>query len=233
MANVRYGAGIVQMSGSIAGTVHARNRFGNYIRPRTKPVNPGSTYQDVIRTALSHLAQRWHDTLTESQRVAWGTYAQAVAMKNRLGETVYLTAFNHYLRLNTVRIQMENSKCDNGPVTLTLPEKDPTFTVAAYASTQKLNIVHDVAMPWCGIPASILAIWMGRPQIATRNFFNGPWRKVGSIPGNAVSPTLKDPPFTLIAGQKVWVYARIATGPTDSRLSEPMVAACTVLAAPP
>ncbi|GAH28464.1 unnamed protein product, partial [marine sediment metagenome] len=38
MALVKYGAGIIQMSGSIAGDVHARNRFGNYIRPRTKPV---------------------------------------------------------------------------------------------------------------------------------------------------------------------------------------------------
>ena len=232
-ASIKYGGGVIQMSGSIAGNTYARNRFGNYVRPRTKPVNPSSTAQGTIRTILSFLAERWHDTLTPAERIAWGTYAAAVAMKNRLGEAVYLTGFNHYLRVNTVRMQMENSKCDPGPVTLTLPEKDPAFTVAAYASTQKLNIVHDVALPWCSIPASILGVWMGQPQGATRNFFGGPWKKVGPIPGNAVSPTLMDPPFTLIAGQKVWVYGRIATGPTDSRLSEPMVVSCTVLAAPP
>jgi len=233
MATVKYGAGIIQMSGSIAGVVHARNRFGNYIRPRTKPVNPNSTRQIVIRTAMAFFTQRWHDTLTSAMRTAWATYAAAVPCKNRLGETVYITGFNWYLAVNIVRSQMENSKCDAGPATLTLVESDPSFSVAAYASTQKLNIVHDVALPWCGIPASILGIYQGQPQGATRNFFNGPWKKVGPIPGNAVSPTLMDPPFTLVTGQKVWVYGRIATGPTDSRIGPPIIATCTVLATPP
>lgn len=233
MASIKFGGGITAMSGSIGGSTYARNRFGYYLRPRTKPVNPNSSLQVVVRTAMAFFTQRWHDTLTSAQRIAWATYAAAVPVKNRLGETVYITGFNWYLAVNIVRSQMENSKCDPGPTTLTLVESDPAFSVAAYASTQKLNIVHDPLLPWCGIPASILGIYMGQPQGSTRNFFNGPWKKVGPIPGNAVSPTLMDPPFTLVTGQKVWVYGRIATGPTDSRIGPPMVASCTVLAAPP
>jgi hypothetical protein len=233
MSLVKFGAGIVQMSGSIAGVVHARNRFGNYIRPRTKPVNPGSSGQVTIREALAMLAQRWHDTLSAAQRTAWATYAAAVAMKNRLGESVYLTGFNMYLRTNIVRIQMENSKCDDAPTILNLPEQDPTFAIAAYASTQNINITWDNLLPWTGVPASILCLWQGVPQGATRNFFNGPWRKLGSIPGNQAPPKDKTATFTLVTGQRIWVYSRISTGPTDSRLSEPMVASCTVQAAPP
>ncbi|GAI58374.1 unnamed protein product, partial [marine sediment metagenome] len=39
MALVKYGGGITQMSGSIAGNTFARNRYGNYVRSRTKPIN--------------------------------------------------------------------------------------------------------------------------------------------------------------------------------------------------
>jgi hypothetical protein len=233
MALVKFGGGVTQMSGSIAGNVHARNRFGNYIRPRTKPVNPNTVAQNTIRTIMSYLVQYWHDTLPAAQRIAWATYASAVAMKNRLGETVYLTGFNHFLRVNSVRKQMENSLCPLGPTELTLPEKDTALVIAAYASTQKVSVTRSTDLPYNGIPASIMGLWMGQPQGKTRNFFNGPWKKMGSIPGNGTSPTLMDPPYTLVTGQKIWVYARISTGPTDSRLSEPMVVSCTVLAAPP
>ncbi|GAH13494.1 unnamed protein product, partial [marine sediment metagenome] len=49
MSLVKYGGGIVQMSGSIAGNTFARNRYGNYVRARTKPINPNSDRQVVVR----------------------------------------------------------------------------------------------------------------------------------------------------------------------------------------
>ena len=59
MALIKYGGGIVDMSGSIAGNTHARNRFGNYMRARTKPVNPNSDRQVAIRAIVSYLAEFW------------------------------------------------------------------------------------------------------------------------------------------------------------------------------
>jgi hypothetical protein len=73
-----------------------------------------------------------------------------------------------------------------------------------------------------------MAIYQGTPQIVTRNYFNGPWRFAGSIPGNAVAPHTMAASFTLVQGQKVWVYGRIATGPLDARISAPFYAVCTV-----
>lgn len=227
-AVVKFGAGIIQISGSIAGVTHARNRFGNYIRPRTKPVNPSSTRQAAIRLYMKYYTERWHDTLTSGQRAAWNTYAAAVSCKNRLGEVVYITGFNWYLAVNIVRAQAENSKCDNGPVTLSLVESDPGFAVSASAGTQLMTITMTLGLPWRDIAASIMCIYQGTPQIVTRNFFNGPWKYAGNFPGNAVAPHTVTAPMTLIVGQKVWVYGRIATGPSDSRISAPMVAACTV-----
>lgn len=228
MASVKFGAGIIQISGSIAGVTHARNRFGNYIRPRTKPVNPNSAFQYAIKQYMKYYTERWHDTLSSAQRGAWATYAAAVPVKNRLGETVYLTGFNWYLAVNIVRAQAQNSKCDNGPSTLTLIESDPGFAVAGSAGTQLLTLTLTLGLPWRDIAASIMCIYQGTPQVVTRNFFNGPWRFAGSIAGNAVAPHTMTAPFTLVQGQKVWVYGRIATGPLDARISAPFYASCTI-----
>lgn len=229
MALVKYGGGVVQASGSIAGTVHARNRFGNYIRARTKPVNPNSSLQSVVRVALAYWAAYWHSPLSGANRIAWATYAAAVSMKNRLGETVYLTGFNHFLRVQIVRTQLEQTACPNGPTSLSLPEKDTGFSITASTGTQLVSVTWTKALPWTEIPASVMGLWMGVPQIATRNFFNGPWKKMGTIAGNCPdSPVTKAPPMTLTLGQKIWVYARISTGPLDSRLSEPFIASCIV-----
>ena len=53
MALVKYGGGIIQMSGSMAGNTFARNRYGNYMRARTKPVNPNlSGYNHYMRSNM-------------------------------------------------------------------------------------------------------------------------------------------------------------------------------------
>lgn len=228
MALVKFGGGITQMSGSIGGTTFARNRFGNYARSRTKPVNPNTILQTNVRGYIGLLAQKWHDTLISSQRIAWSTYANAVAMKNRLGESTYNTGFNHYLRVNTVRLQLGKSQCPNAPHILSLPEKDPTFAISASVATQLITVTLSTGLPWQSITASVFGVWMGEPQLVTRNYFGGPWKMAGAILCDAVAPLTVAPPYTLVLGQKVWCYGRIATGPTDSRLSEQMAANCTV-----
>jgi hypothetical protein len=229
MALIKFGGGITAMSGSIAGNTFARNRFGYYSRARTKPVNSKSSLQSSRRLAVAYLAEYYHETLTSAQRIAWATYANAISMKNRLGESIKLTGFNMFMRSNAFRLTAQNSLTPNGPTALSLPDKDTAFAVAASATTQLLSITWTKGLPWTEIPASVMGVFMGRPQLVTRNFFNGPWKFAGTIAGNCPdSPKTMAPPMTLVLGQKVWVYARISTGPLDSRLSQQMVADCVV-----
>ena len=222
MALVKYGAGVVQMSGSIAGDVHARNRFGNYIRPRTKPVNPKSERQEAIRTVLSTLAERWEAILTPVQRGAWGTYAAAVAMKNRLGESIYLTGFNHYLRSNSNRLYIGAAVIDEGPTVLSLPEKDPVLAISATSIAGQTITMVCSALIWGanGDQLNGIALYLGVPQLKTRNFFGGPWRYMGIIdPGEgAIGQATEDAPFAFALDQKIWVMARVLT--MAGRLSE-------------
>ena len=222
MALVKFGGGIIQASGSIAGNTFARNRYGNYMRARTKPVNPNTARQGTIRASMSALVEAWNDELTEAQRTAWRLYADTVAMTNKLGESIKLSGFNHYVRSNSIRLQCgPASRIDSGPTEFSLPVVDPTLTVTCQ-NDNTIDIAYDDTMPWCDLDNEQMMIFMGSPQSAGRNFFAGPWRYAMRIVGNAIAaPTSPSegntPPFVITPGQKVWFYARISKA--DGRLS--------------
>lgn len=221
-ALVKYGAGIIQMSGSIAGNVHARNRFGNYIRPRTKPVNPHSTRQEAARAVVSYLAEYWHTELNAVQRGLWDVYAAAVAMKNRLGETIHLTGFNHFIRTNSNCLKIGIAVIDAAPTILSLPEKDPTMVcseedIAAQTFTFTFD---DTGWAANGDPKIWISTFQGQPQLASRNFFATPWRTSTAIGAAAGATGTHTGPasFPFAEGQKVWFQARVLT--ESGRLSE-------------
>jgi hypothetical protein len=229
VALIKFGGGITAMSGSIAGNTFARNRFGYYSRARSKPVNPRSSSQVKMRTITSYLAETWHEVLTQTERDRWETYAQAINMKNRLGETVKLTGFQHFIRSNSVTMQRSKAIVKPGPTTLTLPEKDVTFAIAANAGSQHIGITFDNTLPWATQTDGFLAFYQGRPQGATRNFFNGPWHYLGGLDGDdpaPESPVQKTAYYPLVAGQRIWVYCRIHMA--DGRLSERFSDDCIV-----
>ncbi len=232
MALVKYGAGIVQMSGSIAGDVHARNRFGNYIRPRTKPVNPNSTRQVIMRSFLTFFAEAWREVLTAGQRIEWETYAAAVAWTNRLGETVHLTGFNMFMRSNTIIGDIGGTEVDDGPANLNLPAQDGTIIITASVAAQQFSIAFDDGMDWAGEDDAYLYVLHGRPQNATRNFFKGPWRGKTFLTGNTavplVSPLVNTALFTLVLGQRADLKFRIVRA--DGRVSNDFSASCIVAA---
>lgn len=223
MALVKYGGGIVQMSGSIAGSVFARNKSGNYARPRTKPVNPKSTRQEAARAIVSYLAEYWHTELTAVQRNLWEVYAAAIAMNNKLGETIHLSGFNMFIRSNAAQKTMGETELAAAPTILSLPEKDPDLVCSEESiASQTFTFTCDTS-GWVanGDPKFGIMIHQGKPQLASVNNYHGPWRYmdfIDSTEGAAGTATLAAA-FAFALGQKVWFRARVIT---DSlRLSEP------------
>jgi hypothetical protein len=222
MALIKFGAGIVEIVGSIAGVVHARNRYGNYARPRTKPTNPKSTRQSAARANIQQLTDYWNSAnMSDAQRKAWNTYASAIVWTNKLGEKTSLTGFNMFIRSNAAILAIGGSIMTNAPTILSLPGADPTFAMTADAGTGLLTLAFDATQDWCKETGGYLSIDMGEPQLATRNYFGGPWRKAGALAGNTGSPITSPQtmvaPFTLVAGQKIWVRAAIIRA--DARMS--------------
>lgn len=223
MGLVKYGGGIVQISGSIGGDTHARNRYGNYIRPRTKPINPNTAAQVAVRAALAALTDRWAQTLDAAKRTAWNLYAANVVMKNKLGESINLSGFNHYIRSNLALKRSNLTVIDDGPVIFEIPDHDPLFAITGSEATQQISVVFDPALAWANETGGYLWLYQGMPQNAQRNFFGGPWRIMDLALGDdavpPASPKLCAVVFAIAEGQRQWCYARIQRA--DGRLSAP------------
>lgn len=222
MALVKYGGGILNMSGSIGGQVHSHNRYGRYIRARTKPVNPNTARQVAVRAAIAFLTDRWAQTLTAVQRTAWNLYGSNVVMKNKLSESIHLTGFNHYIRSNLIRKQIQTTIIDDGPVVFELPEQDPTYAITASEATQQASIAFDNGLPWADENGAFMVSFQGQPQNAQRNVFFGPWRYTDATAGvngaPPASPVADNVVFAVAELQHLWYYARILRA--DGRLSE-------------
>jgi len=222
MALIKFGGGIIQMAGSIAGNTYARNRYGNYARARTKPTNPNTARQQGIRASLAELTDRWAQTLTANQRTAWNLYGSNVAMKNRLGETVNLTGFNHYIRSNVIRNRIGLGVIDDGPVVFEIPAQDPAFAITASEATQEISFAYDAGMDWADENGAWLVLYNGQPQNAQRNFFAGPWRYCSVVEGvngaPPASPKVATATFAIAELQHIWAYARIIRA--DGRMSD-------------
>jgi hypothetical protein len=209
-------------SGSIGGTTASRNRFGMYFRSRSNPVNPNTDLQSAVRSRLAQLTEAWGN-LTEVQRQGWNDYAAQVPRLNKLGESIFVTGFNMFIRTNTVNLQCGGSQIDDAPTELLLPGADSTFTVTASEATQQLSVAFDTGLDWVSEDGAFLAVFMGLPRNTQVNFFGGPWRFADSIDGDSgtppTSPQTLAVPFAVTEGQKVWARARIIRA--DGRVSDP------------
>lgn len=209
-------------SGSIASSTYSHNRFGQYVRNRTTPVNPQSAAQVEVRAALAQLTTRWAQTLTQAQRDAWDLYGSNVTMKNKLGQDILLTGFNHYLRSNVILVIGGQAPVDAGPVLFELPDQDPTLAIAGSEATQQITVTYDDTLGWANETGAFMWFFQGIPQNAQRTFFGGPWRAMGGVSGVTgappPSPAVVAVTFAIAQGERQWLYARI--GRADGRLSQ-------------
>ena len=221
MALVQYGGGILDARGSIGGQVHSRNRYGNYIRARTTPVNPQSQRQNVIRGIIQTLASMWSNTLVAAERAAWEVYADSIVRTNKLGAQVKLTGFNHFIRSNAFILQNGGAVVASGPTTLTLPGADPTFACVVDEAAQLVTVTFDNALAWAIAVGGYLGVYMSEPKAPGVSFIGGPWRLAGTIAGAVVPPTTGEElpcPYVVAEGQVVVCRARIVE--VDGRLSD-------------
>ena len=223
MALIKLGGGVADIRGSIGGTVFSKNRYGSYSRNRTIPVNPGSAKQTKIRSTMGQIRNAWFSVLTAAQRAAWAVYAANVEVQNRLGEAIKLTGWNMFARTNANRLYNDVAIVADAPTEFSLAEADSTLAVTISAATQLISVAFDTAMDWCDEDGSHLIIYASRPQNPTVNYCKGPYQVAGKISGNhttpPTSPVTMAVPFAVVAGQKVFVQARIVRA--DGRLSEP------------
>lgn len=220
MAIFTPGPSISEIRGSAGGTTYSRNRFGQYTRQRSVPVNPNSPAQVAQRGRLSTATTYWRDTLTQAQRDAWDAYATNTAWTNALGLEITLTGLNHFLRTNQAALTVGASVITAAPATTGIPDEPVLWTPTADATGNTIDIAYTFP---ADVDDQFWLFYASRPFAASRNFFGGPWRYIGNISGDSGSPPASPAsfayPWTLVAGQRVWVRARRLDA--DGRLTEP------------
>ena len=223
---IRSGMGM-QLSGSVGGVVAARNAGGAYLRNRTVPVNPNSVRQQASRSVFATAATVWRG-LTVAERGAWDAYAVESPVLNRLGESITISGFSHYVRTNAFRFAADALRLDVAPVTpgeSTLGE----LNSVAFSVSTGLTIVS--ATPTAVGPG---IVQVGPPVSAGVSFFKGPFTLLFSgVFGDSLlldeAPTELTPRYgTWLLGQRRFI--RIRGSDVAGRISNSAIRVVTAVA---
>jgi hypothetical protein len=202
---------IAAASGSVGGCTYSRNRFGQYIRNRSLPVNTQTAFQQAVRNAFQQLASRWTSILTQTQRDTWDIYAANVPVIDPLGNSQNLSGINWYIAANSLRLQAATAIVDDAsPI---FSQADLQITSASVNSgTQLITTTYPAGQDWAAAVDGGLLVYGSRPFSPSINFFKGPYRFAEFIQGAAVppaSPQTSPLPFVVVSGQKVGIAYRV------------------------
>jgi len=213
---------IGEASGSVASLTFSHNRGGQYIRQRAVPVNPGTVEQQSNRNSLAELTSRWQSFLTQAQRDSWDTYARNVQLPDALGEPRDVGGIAMYSRSNVPRLQVGLPRVDDAPTIFDLGEFT-TPSIDSITPPTSLDLAFTNTDDWANEDDSAMIILASRPQSAAVNFFKGPYRLSGFIPGDGTTPPTSPAtltlPFVVATGQKLFIQGRVSRA--DGRLSSP------------
>ena len=215
---------MTQASGSLGGITASRNRGGMYFRARTIPTDPATPFQIAVRAIMVNVVARWASVATQQQRDDWALYASLVTLPGPLGDPITVSGFNQFVRTNTARLHSGLPFTFDAPTMFNLGDTGVvTFSAAELGSLLTINF--DDSLPWANIDDGALLMHVSRPQNETINFFKGPFRKIdpilGLTAGPPVTPANENSPFTMTAGQRVWL--KVQSTLPDGRLSAPQI----------
>ena len=217
-----------EMSGKIGGAVFGHNRGGSFVRKWKKPTNPNSNAQMLVRRGVANLVAVWGELLTEANRESWINYAKNVAMKNRLGETIFLTGQNHFVRSNAPRLQNGLARVDSAPTVFNLGDFAPTSMTCV--AVDVLSLAFDDTAVWADEDGSAMLLQQSLGKNPSIGFFKGPFISVAAMEGDNAAPPTTPAAVTLISNvadtQKVFLRARISR--VDGRLSSAQTIAAIV-----
>lgn len=220
-----------QASGSIGGITYSHNRGGPYTRSRAIPTNPGSSRQQTVRNLLSQLTSAWQGVLTSAQREAWKVYDANVTLMNPLGDPIHIGGLQHFVRSNIGPLQAGLDRQDDGPTVFNLGTMtEPGITAAA--DDNQVDVTFENTDEWANEDGSALLVYGSRPLAPTIGYFKGPYRFIGMIEGDAVTPPTS--PASINSGHSLaadqLLYAMIRACRADGRLSSPFRGSCVVAA---
>tara|TARA_R100001244_G_C5168239_1_gene131509 strand:+ start:2150 stop:2836 length:687 start_codon:yes stop_codon:yes gene_type:complete len=182
MAKVKFGNGVAEIRGSIAGNVYSRGSYGAYIRNKVTPRNPNTTAQQLSRTRLSEVSQTWA-SLSAAQRLQWNTQSPNFANTNIFGDSQSLTGFNLFGKLNKNILEV-NGSVINVPPTLAAVTNLTSLSVVADTTAGTMSATFAPAIP----ATQSMVVWACAPQSAGKDFVKSEYRVIDILVTADTSP---------------------------------------------
>ena len=129
MAKVRFGNGVSEIRGSIAGNVFSRSGAGAIIRNRITPVNPNTTRQSQAR-AIFGLVSAVFDEMTMTEAENWKTFADTQKRVNSFGEEYTPTVRQLWMEVGINQVR-----------------RDPLFSLSGMIVSGLANLEADPTIP--------------------------------------------------------------------------------------
>jgi hypothetical protein len=199
----------VPQSGSLQGTTHSRNRYGQYTRSRATPVNPNTTAQGTVRARLAANSAAWR-ALTDLQRAGWEALGEMMTRTDALGQTYSLTGFQAYCSVNNNKVAAGDATVSAAPALVT---PSALLTCALTITAATASIAYTVTP----LPANCRLFSFMSPQRSAGRAFEGDFRLVAVSAAAAASPANVFSAYsarfgTPVVGNRVFVSAVVYNG---------------------
>lgn len=175
---IKWSALVGDVRNKLNGSVASRNRYGSYLRNKTSPVNPQTSFQQAARQALGNISSAWRG-LTEAQRQSWINNTVNFPFTDIFGDTMNLSGQALFVKLNSNLEKIGQPRVLAAPLPTSFDQiaiTSVSATVAAGALT-----ALDLSMNIAAVPAGYsLAVYATPPINPGRAFVKNQFRFLGT-----------------------------------------------------
>ena len=206
---ILYGAIVVAGSGKLGGHVFARNKGNDYVRTKTKPLNPKTTSQVGVRNNFTSNSQGWR-ALTDNQRKAWNSASINFPKKGKLAQTEILSGFQLYMRINNNLLNIGQAVIATPPT----PAQVAALTSLSLAFSATASTSTATFAP-ATVPSGVTMVIQGCAPVSQGKFnVNNRFRNFTTVAPAGTSPANIYAAYVAkfgaaAVGQKVFIRAKL------------------------
>lgn len=138
MAKFKLQTWMSDIRGKQNGSVFSKNRFGNYLRTKTTPINRNTSAQQGVRFNFATLSSGWRG-LTAIQRAGWRMAVDGFKKINSLADSVSLTGAQLYISLNRNLTSVQVATISTAPAPVSIDQLT-TLGLVAETTTNTIKV---------------------------------------------------------------------------------------------
>lgn len=144
MALVKYGGGVTELRGKLAGNIFSRNKAGAYVKKFTIPTNPQTVRQLLIRGNFSSVSVLW-SALTDLQRESWEAAASLIPYVNSIGDEYFLSGFGLFCKSNNPLLAVGIAAFSDCPADFKIPDAIGGTSISSSKGVPDILLAADEA----------------------------------------------------------------------------------------